>query len=428
MQEAQVAITPSRLTLFRTVTKASFTTLALTAAIGTSSANALDVWVEFGSAFETGLNAATSSAGVSSFTAGERATIEANILSDLNTIYTGYNLAFSTSDPGGTREQINFGATTTSGGALGVAPLDFGNLSSFGGSSSSSARVFTANFDFFIESFEPRSQQIAEISRGLAGTGAHELLHSLGARHYNAYSDPSITPSTYAATGGVQNNYVIATGSTGLGEVGRETLRTISPWSKVILDVTGGLTVFGGTPASAVTTPIVQEFESGDAGATLGTAQALTMTTGETSGAEIGLVFADLDSTTSDVDLYSFTTDGPGSVTAEIWSLSRLGASFDATLTLFDTDGTTVLLSNDNAGYSGNTFNIASNISNDPFLLNAQLDEAGTYYLEVKATSPGSESVGDDYFLLVGADVVPEPSSLAFLAMGGLLAARRRRG
>ena len=127
---------------------------------------AADVWLDF-TDFQAQLNGATTSAGVANFTPAETATIEANILADFQSIYSAYTLTFFTgADPGGTRERVNFGAVSGSPGSLGSAPLDFGNVSV------GTQSVFSANFGSYIESFEPRAQQISEISTSLAGTGA----------------------------------------------------------------------------------------------------------------------------------------------------------------------------------------------------------------------------------------------------------------
>lgn len=252
------------------------------ASIATQAYASSNVWVQFGAAFETELDAATAGAGVSDFSAGEITTLETLILSEFDRVYADYNITFHTEDPGGTREIVNFGASGST--SLGVAPLDFGNLSAPG----STARVFTGNFGFFIESFDARATQINEIGTALAGTGAHELLHSMGVSHHSAYSDPGITAANYANTGGLQNQYIIATGPTGLSETERETQRVLSPWSRVILDVAGGVTVFGPIGTSVVNNPVINELESGDAGATTGTAQALTLTTGESEPPSLG--------------------------------------------------------------------------------------------------------------------------------------------
>ena len=128
--------------------------------------------------------------------------------------------------------------------------------------------MFAANFGGFIESNEPRSQQIQEIATSLAGTGVHELGHSLGLRHHAAYGTPGITPSNYNNTQGLQNAHYLATGSTGLNEIERESTRTFSTWSNVLLEAALGVTA----------NPLELQTESGDAGDGIAGAQVLNQT------------------------------------------------------------------------------------------------------------------------------------------------------
>ena len=376
------------------------------------------------------LNDLTTALGISNFNASERSTLESNIIADLNTIYGDYLVNFSTSTTGGSEERIYFGVQS---GALGFAPLDIGNLFN---NDLGPANVAPASFGFIVETGESRAQQIAELSAAIAGTAAHELGHSLGLHHHMAYSDPGITPATYANTGGLQNQYVMATGSTGLGEPGREVVRSFSPFSKVMLDITGGsATFFGGQDNGAlVSAPVFadsSERGANDAGGTSGTAQATTFSKGESSGMDIIYVQADLENA-SDVDMFSFTVNGPGTFSAHVFSDSLLfGAAgeFDPVLELIDIDGSTVLKLTDDTDYSGNAFDSGGFGSVDSFINNIELDESGTYFLRVSAFTGGE--AGSEYFLVGAfASAIPEPNTAMFcglLALGTLLCRQRRR-
>lgn len=406
------------------------------------------VWVDFTSDTHNGigggpngipdwideLDKATVAAGVTTFSAAERSIIESSILLDLSAIYSGYSISFTTSVPGSSPfDAIAFGATSFGFGSLGVAPLDVGNIAS-----SQVASVAPGNFGFILDEFTGsafRSTQIAQISTALAGTGAHELLHSLGGMHHHSYSDPGIHPATYAATGGLQNSYIMATGPTGLTETGREVLRSLSPWERAMLDVTGGAAA--AYPSldnqSVVSSPVpidLAEVGAFDAGSTLMTAKPITFTPGETSGFDLAFVAGDIDGSPADVDLFSFLIGAPGTLIAEIFSENRFAAPFtvDTVLTLLDSSGTPIILKDD-LFYSGDVFDAGIFQGNDPFLLNIPIVTPGMYFLSVAGSPmPGfPTSPGDAYWLMVGFNAVPEPGTGFFLAMVALPLLIRRR-
>ncbi|MEO0529350.1 MAG: dockerin type I domain-containing protein [Planctomycetota bacterium] len=90
----------------------------------------------------------------------------------------------------------------------------------------------------------------------LVGTAAHEHAHSAGLQHYDPYGDPDLNsannfdPDPFdfdpafqvgIFTAGQQNGYVMATGSTGLGAVGRTSVRTFSPQSMAKYEFSYGM-------------------------------------------------------------------------------------------------------------------------------------------------------------------------------------------
>jgi hypothetical protein len=284
--------------------------------------------------------------------------------------------------------------------------------------------VFTANFDFIIDEFSGstnRDTQISQLSVALAGTGAHELGHTFGLQHHDAYGDPAITTTdgtTPITTGGQQNTHIIATGSTGIDEVGRETSRTFSEYENAKLEFTGGAdTIFFGsnvTNNELVATPITTLLETG---ATQTGGQALTFNTLTVSDLVATSVIGQL-SSAGEVDTYTFTGGLGRLLTVEVLSEIRFENPIDSLITLIDPDGLTVA-TNDDLFYSGNTFQGGTLRSTDSLLLNLQLTKTGTYTLEVEdlATDTGL------YSLFVASDV-PEPSTiLGTLAAVGLGAA-----
>ena len=409
------------------------------------------VWVDFTSDMHNGtgggpngipdwideLDKATASAGVTTFTPAERSMIESSIMSDLATIYSGYSISFTTSVPGSSPfDAIAFGASSFGFGSLGVAPLDVANVAS-----GQVASVAPGNFDFILDEFTGsslRSTQMAQISTALAGTGAHELLHTLGGMHHHSYSNPGIHPATYGATGGLQNLHIMATGPTGLTEAGRETLRTLSPWERAMLDVTGGAAAAYPTfdNQSVVTSPVpidLTEVGAFDAGSTLLSAMAVSLSPGETSGFDLALVAADIDGSPGDVDLFKISLGSPGRLIAEVFSENRFGAPFtvDTTLTLLDSSGTPMMMVDD-LFYDGDMFASGVFHGNDPYLLNIPIVAPGMYFLSVAGSPMPSfpTSPGDAYWLMVGFAAVPEPGIgvLMVVAISTLVVRRRRVG
>jgi hypothetical protein len=386
---------------------------------GTVGANGVADWQEE-------LVELASSVGMAPFGSAERTQIENEILSQLSTIYAEYEVNLTTTAPtSGDFDTIYMGFDDDSaglgGGVLGFAPVDIGNLFA-----NQITNVIPANFGFILESFEPVAMQIAELATALAGTAAHELGHSLGLLHHHAYSDSGITPATYGSTGGLQNQYVIATGSTGLGEAGREVLRSFSPWERALLDVAGSASPVFGTDGPPITAnPVtVDASEAGipgfDAGGSIATALPLSFEEGATSGFDLAAVIGDLDGSSGDVDTFSLEATAAGTLVAEVFSDLRFagGDDFDPFLELLDQSGT-VLAANDSVFYSGNTYDSGSERSIDPFLLNIPLASAGTYYLRVsESSSPQlTGEAGNAYILLAGVNLVPEPATLPVLLL-----------
>jgi ethanolamine utilization microcompartment shell protein EutS len=378
-------------------------------------------------------------AGVTPFTPAERTGIETDIMTQLSTIYTGYLITFSTVAPASPFDTLDFGKTSVGFSSLGIAPRDPANTAS-----SQTGGIAPANFGFVLDEFSGtmmRSTQLSQISTALAGTGAHELLHSFGPAHHAAYSDPMITPATYGATGGLQNKYIMATGPTGLTELGREMLRSLSPWEKAMLDITGGAAGFiGGANLKAVSTPIIldvsEETPGVDAGDTLITAKPMMLSPGESSGMLIGFVAGTPDGPPGpggfmfDTDMWKISLPSAGLLTAEVFSTEIFGSfGYDTTLTLLDFMGSPLAF-NDDVKYSGDMFDTGPTSQTDPFLLNIPIVMAGDYFLKLSPKFGGDVGMSDGYWLTAGFSPVPEPGSvlLVLLTATPLMGRRRAKG
>ncbi len=387
------------------------------------------------------LDKATGLAGVTTFTTTERSDIETEILSQLATIYTDYDVTFTTTMPSsGVFDAIAYGKSSFGFSSLGIAPNDPMNISA-----GHVGAVATGNFDFVLDEFTgvgSRALQMTQMSTALAGTGAHELGHTFGLNHHHAYSHSSITPTslsplTYGPTSGLQNAYVMATGSTGIDETEREIVRSFSPWGKAMLDFAGGATAAypsGFDHQKLVTAPVpITLAEDGppDLPGDPTTPFMIPLLPGETSGMLLGMVAGDLDGMGSDTDMYKLIVP-PGSwlLTAEIFSDNRFAApfDFDATIALLDMGGA-MITATDDVLHLGDVFGASTFQQDDPFLLNIPVT-AGLYHLLVHGSPIPSipAGPGDAYWMAVGLMPVPEPGlGLALVAALWLLPGARRR-
>ena len=326
-----------------------------------ATANAqVNIFLDFGMNWSENIDQSATNAGVATFSNAEQAEIETIILSSFEDAYAPYLMTFSTTDPGGPRERVDFGQTDGFGASgFGSAPLDFRNERQ-----NLTQLVFARNFGVFLDPNASREVQIQEFATSLAGTGIHELGHSLGQRHHSAYGTPGIDPSNYDDTGGLQNQHFQATGPTGLNTEERVAPRTFSTWSKVLLEAAEGLTE----------NPLAVQAENGDAGDSVATAQSLSQTflpiANRNAGFVRGLIDDDGDvvDDDTDVDVYSFEALA-GEFTVELWSddVASSPDQFDGFIRLLDSDGN-VLAFDDNTEYDGDTFNSGTLRELDPFL------------------------------------------------------------
>jgi hypothetical protein len=104
------------------------------------------------------------------FDATEVSQIKANIKSGLETIFSGYDISFTETEPiSGVFEDVKL-YTSTVPGLYGQANIDPMNRVS-----GEWAWIFTNNFGDFVEYSDSRSTQITELSNAIANVTAHEL-------------------------------------------------------------------------------------------------------------------------------------------------------------------------------------------------------------------------------------------------------------
>ncbi|MEM7625595.1 MAG: PEP-CTERM sorting domain-containing protein [Planctomycetota bacterium] len=372
------------------------------------------------------MDQSANAAGITPFTAAEHDLLESTIISELERVYAGYDLNFvsQSAAPSEPHETIDFAADLPDF-VLGQAPLAAYNFST-----ERTVSVASDAFGFIVDEFfgtSNRPAQLNQLGTAIAGTAAHELLHSFGTRHSAAYGTDGISHLNYNNTLGLQNQHLIATGSTGLGEFGRETQRVLGTWERAMLDV-AGRTGIGGKTLTLNDTNSFNLGEAGDFGEDANTAVDLTAANvflpGATSGLDLTVLQGTLNAT-DPADWMSVTVTGPALLSAEVWSLDLFVNDFDSQLEVIDTDGTTVIAANGDNEYSGNTFGSGGNGSEDPFLVNVALPEAGTYFVALSAEELLTQT--GVYQITLGIQDVPEPTTAVVLAAACLAAVRRRR-
>ena len=374
----------------------------------------INVFVDFGG-FETELDSATGSAGVADFTAGEIATIQTNILDSLNTLYSGFDITFTTTNPGGTFETLDFGVT---GSGFGLADrIDFGNQVG-----NDVGRIFTGNFGTFIEAGDSRATQILEISTSLAGTAGHELGHNIGLEHRDPYGMAAFPASNSTGgfnTGGAHNMNVMGTGITGLSEVEREVPRVLSDISRVKVNFAQGA-VPGGALAI--------ENETGSNNNTAANAQnvdLLNLVVGG-GGYEQAAAFIGSISSGTDIDYYSVDMIAGEKMTIQAISSVISGINtVDTILTAYDLDGTSILVQNDDTSIDGNSVNPGSSgYSTDASIYNFEAVATGRYFFSVESFGSGT---GTYNLLFASTQTIPEPSTGLVIVTALAFASIRRR-
>lgn len=341
------------------------------------------------------------------FTQNEKNQIFERTFVEIRRVFTGYDIDFAFSDPGGNRDRVNFAAV---GGLTGLG--SYGSTSSnylgnFG--PNSDANIFLENFALVLGRLPvnaTQQQRVNAVAVEMGQVASHELGHIYGLNHWHKYAQSSITPANYASTGFAETQSMMAVPGPVIG-VGKN----LNPLERAIFDISGG-SRFGGD--SLVSQPVLETIESGDAGATPAAAAQLSFSEGESSGLRVAYHSGELDETAADVDVYKFTTSSAGALTVNVLSGASSNAEmsllkFNPKLRLIGPDGTSVLAEFDDTYFFADIFNQTSYTDNGqtfpiarnnvlPFMVNWPLAEPGTYYLEV---SPVEDNDVDDQYQIL---------------------------
>ncbi len=341
-----------------------------------------------------------------------------DVQSQMEAIYSGFNVSFTQSNPGGTFATVTF----NSGSAGGVAQhIDFRNLDK-----ADSAVVNVDGLGF---------GSTPDIVRATSFIGSHELGHLLGLRHRDSFG-----PIGGGVISGVSGSFLPSyPGPTTADEFDNHVMATPAL----------------GQPLSAITSPaffsersaIKLTFnESGSvvseqAGAhgSIGTAQAVTLDnmtvlntilTGDNAG--IGDFSVDAVAVTGalgaggELDFYSFSGNAGDLMNFEVMSNAlshRIGNVIDPQISIFHSNGTAVDY------YGTAAFNDDEIETLDSVIIDLILPSDDTYFVQINAFGAGDTGSYELFMTRFnGAAVIPEPSSAMILVLvSGLVLARRRR-
>ncbi|MBX3115174.1 MAG: hypothetical protein KF836_11460 [Fimbriimonadaceae bacterium] len=340
-----------------------------------------------------------------SWTASDFLTTQHAVKEKMEAIFAPFtSVSFHNFDdvPGGVHPTLSFGATGGSPGLLGLSStLDWRNSMIGDG-----AVIYSGKFGSTFMAGTTVEDKVANLDRlanALTNIAAHELGHTFGLQHYDAYGIPEFKAPGYAGITGQQNSHIMSSGPSGASTFALgDSLKTFSELSINKLEFAAGV-----VPTVGKTVTEVAGSKS-----TLATAQAVTLENLAMSGKPAINIVGDSDSP-GELDLYKFDAMEGNLITLNTFSDLILPDTVNTTLALFDSTGT-LIASNLDISYAGNAFMTGAGIySTDSLILNFEASYTGVYYAGVASVA----STGDYNLLITGA--VPEPS---MMILGGITA------
>lgn len=312
--------------------------------------------------------------------------------------------------PGVPHPTLSFGATGGAAGLLGLSStLDWRNSTVTDG-----AVIYSGKFGSTFMAGTTVPEKVANLDRlanALSNIAAHELGHTFGLQHYDAYGIPEFKAPGYAGITGQQNSNIMSSGPSGATIFGLgDSLKTFSELSINKLEFAEGVVPTVGKTISEVA-------GSKD---TLATAQAVTLENLALSG-KPAVNIVGKSSSAGQLDLYKFDAQIGNLITLNTFSDLILGDTTNTTLGLFNDSGV-LLASNGDISYAGNSLMTGAGFySTDSLILNFEATYTGVYYAGVLG-----EGLSGDYNLLI-TGAVPEPSIMILSGISALALLRKRR-
>lgn len=389
---------------------------AIAATLSATTAHAIEVHLDFSGSSSllhgSWVDGGYGDGGPLSWTASDFLSTQHSVKAKMEAIFSPFTVTFSTFDdvPTGPHATLGFGATGGDPGLLGLSStLDWRNTSLIDG-----AVIYSGKFGGTFmagTTVDHKVRDLDRLSTALANIAAHELGHTLGLQHYDAYGLPAFMAPGYAGITGQQNGSIMSSGPSGATIMGLgDALKTWSKLSFNKLEYADGVVDTVGKTIS----------EAAGAKSTLATAQYVTLD----SLSESGTPAVNIEGETGEagqLDFYRFDAVLGNLITLNTFSDLILGDTTNTTLGLFDASGA-LLATNGDISYSGNSFMTGAGVySTDSLILNFSATYTGSYYAGVL----GSGSSGDYNLLITGA--VPEPTILYAAGVGSLLWLKRRK-